>query len=142
MPTKKPSRTPSLRRHKASNRAFVELNAHRHYLGPWGAQSTEEAYHRLVGEWVANGRRLPVDPHEITVTELIAAYWRHAQDYYVRADGSPSGEADNLRGAMRPLNRLYGSTRAADFGPLGLKTVRQEMIETGWCRTHINAQSL
>ena len=39
---------------------------------------------------------------------------------------------------MRPLKRLYGRTRVADFGPRALKAVRQEMIESGWSRGVVN----
>ena len=47
---------------------------------------------------------------------------------------------DNFYDAVRPLQRLYGSTPARDFGPSALKTVRQEMIRLGWARTYINKQ--
>ena len=40
--------------------------------------------------------------------------------------------------ALRPLQRLYGPTPAIDFGPLKLKTVRDEMIRLDWCRNTIN----
>jgi hypothetical protein len=43
---------------------------------------------------LANGRRLPVDPAEISVVELCASYWRHVQSYYVRPDGTPNGSPD------------------------------------------------
>jgi hypothetical protein len=33
--------------------------------------------------------------------------------------------------AISPLKELYGTTPAADFGPLALKVVRQKMIDAG-----------
>ena len=33
---------------------------------------------------------------------------------------------------------LFGRTRASEFGPLAIKTVRQQMIDAGLCRTLIN----
>src|ERR1700722_5914175 len=44
------------------------------------------------------------------------------------------------RQALRPLRLLYGPTAAADFGPLKLEAVRNEMVQLGWCRTNINSQ--
>ena len=69
MTARKNARVPSLRRH-ATGQGFVELNGRYIYLGAFDKPETKQAYHRLIAEWLANGRRLPVDPHEITVTEL------------------------------------------------------------------------
>jgi hypothetical protein len=43
--------------------------------------------------------------------------------------------------ALHHLKKLYGHTRAAEFGPLALETVRQSMTEAGWCRTYVNRQT-
>jgi hypothetical protein len=59
---KRPKRTPKLRHHKGSNQGFVEIDGKRRYLGVYGRASTEQAYHRLIAEWLANGRRLPAEP--------------------------------------------------------------------------------
>jgi hypothetical protein len=40
--------------------------------------------------------------------------------------------------SLRMLCELYGNTRILDFGPRGLKTVRQKMVEKDWCRNHVN----
>ncbi len=45
-----------------------------------------------------------------------------------------------IKMALRPLNRLYGSTRAAAFGPLALKAVQMDMVGLGWSRGVINKQ--
>ena len=74
---------------------------------------------------------------EISVDDLMAAYWRHAEVHY-RKDGKPTSELANLRQALRFLHRLYGSTSAYEFGPLGLKACREAMIEHGLSRTTVN----
>src|SRR6185295_1913913 len=33
-----------------------------------------------------------------------------------------------------------GTTPAASFGPLALRAVREEMVQRGWCRVHVNQQ--
>jgi len=45
------------------------------YLGVFGRPGTEQKYHRLIAEWLANGRRMPVDPDTITVVEIIERFW-------------------------------------------------------------------
>ena len=79
-------RIPSYRKHKPSGQAVVTLDGRDVYLGPHGTQASKREYDRLVGEWQANGRRLDDGDHCVTIIELVAAYWKHAQDYY-RKDG-------------------------------------------------------
>lgn len=67
------------------------------------------------------------------------AFWKHAQGYYVKS-GKPTGEIHALRDALRPLRELYGSTAAAEFGPLRLKALREAMVAKGWCRSLVNAR--
>ena len=135
--------SPKYRRQKRRGNvdlAFVELAGRRHYLGPYDSDASREAYHRLLAEWTASGTVTPVEPTEITIVELIARFWKHAHQYYRKPDGTPTNEINNYRQALRPLKEAYGSTRAADFGPLALKAVRQRMIDRGWCRGFINHQ--
>src|SRR6202011_5368315 len=97
-------------------------------------------YDRLIGVWLAHGRRLP--PTETgagspTVNELILAYWRFAESHY-RRGGIPTRHGDTFRDALRPVRQLYGHTRADAFDPAALKTVRRAMIDAGLCRTTVN----
>src|SRR5262249_37988927 len=106
----------------------------------------------LVLEWEARGRRLPEDTSvtELTIAEMISRYWRHVEEYYRHNDGTPTGEVQAMRYALRPLNYLHGQTAAAQFGPSHLKAVRQLLIDSyhhpkygpqkPLCRTRINAQ--
>ncbi|MGA2501423.1 MAG: recombinase XerD, partial [Tepidisphaeraceae bacterium] len=82
-------------------------------------------------------------PHEgqaegLTITELVAAFWTHAENYYRNQDSETTSELSCYREALMPLRRLYGHTQAAEFGPLALKAVRQAMIDANLCRTNIN----
>jgi integrase len=136
-------RIPSYRFHKGSNQAIVVLDGRTHYLGPWNSPASRAECDRLVAEWLANGRRsAPVAPapsaEGVTVDELILVYWRHAEGYYRKPDGTPSPELENLKLALRPLRKLYGETPAAGFGPLALKAVRQSMVDAGLARITVN----
>ena len=134
----RPARIPQPCRHKASGQAVVRLNGKDFYLGPYGSEQVRSAYERLISQWLANGRQLPTDESDaISVEEILARYWTFAEQYYVKA-GRPTKELENIVYAVRPLQDLYGDTPAAAFGPLGLKAVREKMIESGLARKVIN----
>lgn len=138
MPKLNSCRVPSYRKHKATGQAVVTLSGKDHYLGHHGTAASRAEYDRLVAEWVSRGRQLGGQEEGLTVNELILAYWRFAKGYYKR--GSGTGELPCIRDAVRWVKALYGSKPVGDFGPLALKSVRQEMINKGWCRSHINHQ--
>jgi integrase len=139
---------PSYRLHKPSGLGVVRLDGHDHYLGSHGTPTSQEAYHRLIAEWLASGGRVrgPASSRDgahrssLTIDELILAFLRHAQVHYRRPDGSPTRELDNFRDALRPLRQLYGSTPTSDFGPLSLRALQQEMIKLRLCRSTINSR--
>ena len=144
-----PRKIPSYRLHKPTGQAVVRLDGRDHYLGKHGSEASHDLYRRKVAEWLASGTtaaRPAVDqarptrpPSNLSVGEMILAFWTaHAEKYYRRPDGTPSGELANFRDALRPLSRLYSRTPAAAFGPLTLRSVRQSMIDSGLCRNVIN----
>ena len=73
----------------------------------------------------------------LTIVELAAAYWRHAEAYYTK-DGQPSGQLPHVRVARAAARDLYGETPAAEFGPLKLKTIQQHFVAKGLARRYIN----
>src|SRR5271157_363513 len=157
-------RLPSYRLHKPTGQAVVTLNGKDYYLGRHGTQMSKDAYDRLTAEWLASGRQLPAArrsmadpavPEEIeleprtrpanrsggpTINELILAYWQHAEKHYRGTDRRPTQELENMRDALRPLHKLYGSALVTDFGPLALRTIQQSLARSGLCRTTINAR--
>jgi integrase len=152
-------RNPAYRRHSQSGDSFVQLSGERIYLGRFGSKETKQEYDRCVAAWIANGRRprRAAATADLSITELIADYWEHARAYYVKpvlnADRTPkiddqgkpltrpTSEQESIHQAL-PLKKLYGSTAAAEFGPLALKSVREAMVKLGWCRSNINKQVL
>ena len=126
---------PKYRYHRASGQAVVTLDGGDYYLGPHGTKASRLEYDRLVAEWLANGRRMPVTDAEgkITVMEVQAAYKRLADGYYVK-NGKPTNEVKQLLYAMKVVKQL------AEFGPLKLQAVQQAMIRNGRARKNINKQ--
>ena len=96
-------RTPKYRRHRSSgrDRAFVELDGQRTYLGTYGTAESVHRYDQLVAEWLVSGRRRAVEPSDLTVVELCARFLKHAKRHYRRADGTPTSTIHNY-GAVVP----------------------------------------
>jgi hypothetical protein len=96
--------TPKYRQHRVSGQAIVTIAGKDHYLGPWKSKASKIEYDRLVGEWLAAGRPSTPQsaPHEITVAEVIAAFWRHAREFYWK-NGRPTGTADNYKPVLCQL---------------------------------------
>src|SRR5262249_24242296 len=89
-----------------------------------------------------NGRRLPAaagaSGSDLTVNELILAFWKHAELHYRHPDGTPTSELGDYRLSLRPLRELYGHSPTREFGPLALKAVRQRMVDAGLARGVVN----
>ena len=127
-----PSKSPPKYRKHVSGQAVVTLDGQDFYLGPHGSKTSKLEYDRRVGEWLANGRRLPVKDNDrpMTVTSLCAQYWRYSKSYYVK-NGQPTDEQAGVKAALRFVKSIYGKTLAREFGPLALEAVREQMILIG-----------
>jgi len=123
-------KNPSYRFHKARNCAVVTIGGRDYYLGAYDSPESWQEYHRLVAEHLA-ARREPPPPipadTPLTVTELIARYWRFAKTYYVKGD-KPTSEVHALKLALGFVRRLYGPAPACEFSPKRLKAVREAMV--------------
>lgn len=132
------SRIPPYSQHKPTRQAYVRLSGQHVYLGVYGSPESKDEYNRIVAEWLANGRRLPVAPEVISVTELCELYWKYASTRYVK-DGQPTSTLDHVKSAIVLARRLYGAIPACEFGPAKLRVVRQTWIDEGRARATINS---
>jgi integrase len=136
---------PAYRRRKIRGRAVAYLtltdsrtHARRDYsLGEFNSPESRQLYARLTAEWLAAGRRLPMDdPARASVAEVLVQYRRAC------IGRMGTGEAAAAKQALRVAAEVCGMTPAARFGPKLLRTVRQRMIAKGWSRPFINRQVL
>ncbi len=136
-----PIEKPAYRRqkgHDRPDRAFVVLDGVRHYLGAYDSPESREAYDRLLAERAATGRTATPSPGEITITDLCAYFWEHAQRYYRHPDGTATGEQESLKLVLHRLRALYASLPVEQFSPRCFKAIAQRMVEDGLARTYIN----
>lgn len=147
MPRKAP-RTPKYRHYKPKDLAVVRIEGHDQYLGKYGSPESRERYDRLIAEWLSNGRTLPPRcggsnsrscsaSSGLSMDELLLAYWKFAQGYYVKT-GKPTDHIYAVRQALRSLRELYGRTPATDFGPLALRAIQDKLVRSGLSRGTIN----
>jgi integrase len=73
----------------------------------------------------------------LTVDDLALLYLGHCNTYY-RKDGELTGEADNIRRALRPLIASFGRKRAREIEPAALLKARESMVHAGFVRRAIN----
>lgn len=123
--------------HKSTGQARCRIAGRDHYLGDYGSPESKARYDKLVGKWLA---RQEPGAADLLVEDLALQFLDYADTFYRHPDGTPTGEARNLRDALQPLVELYGSHSVASFGPRRLKLVRDEMVNRGKCRTNINRQ--
>ncbi len=128
---------PSYCLHKASGQAVVRINGRDHYLGAHGSPQSYTRYAELVARLASSGEPAPSIVQDLTVSELLLAHDDWAQTYYQKA-GRPTRSLANVRRPLALVRQLFGSARAADFGPLALDQVRRHMISLDWARRHIN----
>lgn len=132
------ARIPKLRRQRQrsrTDRAFVQIDGRRLYLGAWGSDQAKRAYARIVAEAAAIGSgELRPTRGGVRVSRLIVLYLQHAGTIYCDAEGNRTNEWRRQRNAARHLFALYGDEFAADIGPKMLATVRGRMLEVGCVR--------
>ncbi len=111
---KRKRQPPSYRQRKGYNQAIVTLTDNvtgyrkDYWLGPYGSPDSREVYHRILAQWESNGQRLPVtlddkpaDIAQVSVAEVLSAYWKWASEQYV-----PS-ELSCVRMVIRLVRRMY-----------------------------------
>ena len=148
---RKPNAFPSYLLHRPTGQARVRIAGHDHYLGEYGSDQSRVAYGDLIAKLAGGisidpladskrGRhsRSEADDPGPSVGEVCLVFLKHAKTHYVK-NGQPTSEFDLVKSAIRPLNELYGTLPAKDFGPLAFKAVQSKMIQAGWSRETINS---
>ena len=93
---------PTYRRHRASGQAIVTIHGRDYYLGPWRSVASRAEYDRLIAEYLAAGRQDIQAKSDLTVAHVVERFWTHVKAYYRRPDGTPTGEAESFKTALRP----------------------------------------
>jgi integrase len=157
-------RQPKYCKHGAYATCYV--NGREVSLGAYDSAESKQRYNAIVSEWCrTNGRpdlaalavstfdvapqsatvaTAPAEPttpapipKSLSITDLVAAYRKHAEQYY-RKNGRITSEVHGIRLAVRFLRKLYARDAAESFGPKKLTRVRDAMVKAKLARTTIN----
>ena len=96
--------------HTPTGQARVLIDGKTHYLGGYGSPESREQYDDLIAEWLS---RQDTSRVTLTIDDLVLMFLDHAENYYRHRDGTPTGEARNMRHALRYLIR---SMADAEYG--------------------------
>jgi hypothetical protein len=88
----------------------VTFNGKDVYLGAYDSPESHAKYRRALAEWLVRGRQVvePNASHNISVNDVILAYYTFALELYRSIDGTISREPEGMKLAFRPLKHLYG----------------------------------
>lgn len=127
---------PKYERYKG-DRARVRYRGREYHLGKYQSPESLAEYRRLCAGWAT----APVPPKRVggaLVSEVVNAFFAHAERHYRGPDGRLTSEYREHERSTVHLLELYGHTPAREFGPLALQAVRQKMVDAGWCRSVVN----
>ena len=139
-------RVPAYGLHKPTGQARCYVNGKSVYLGVHGSKESRVRYAEIVAQVVSGQtvetptakKKQPVQTDSrLTVNELVAGYLSWADGHFVK-NGKPTSEIHCLKSAVKPLVDLFGFTACDAFGPVALKAVREQMVQSGWCRKTCN----
>jgi integrase len=127
--------------HKPSGRAYVRIHGKVVYCGDHGTAKSKQEHGRLVAELAASsGGVVPgVPASQFTVVELAAAYLDFALGYY-RKNGRPTRSLDNIKRAIKLVKDIYGHDPVAEFSPLRLLAIQNQMATAEHTRSYVNKQ--
>jgi integrase len=138
-----PNEVPVYRRHKPSKQAVCTVRLpggtyKQLYLGKYKSAASKAEYSRVVELVSANDGIYPVAGRDLTVNEAMIRFVKHCDEYYVDAAGSPTGTAADLKITLGYLKRSYGGMLLAEFNPVHLKVLREQLIADGRVRSQVN----
>lgn len=130
----KKTKQPKYTLHKASGNAIVRINGKQIYLGKYDSPESFDAYDRAILQWKQENDFS--GKHSTTIGQLCLAFMEHAEEFYVDADGKPTGEADNFRNSLKLLIRQFRSVPCSEFGPRRLIQLQQDLS-----KKHVRTQT-
>ena len=97
--------TPVLRRRKSSGHAYARFAGHQKWFGRYDDPKTHQAFAEYLLRWQARAAlgSTQGSAQAATMVALVARYLEHAEVYYRRADGRPTGTVEAIVYAVRPL---------------------------------------
>lgn len=124
-----------LKRHKASDRAYIYLDGRRVYFGKWGKPETVEKYRRFLLDLDKKKSEIVDEP---TVADIFVSFLNARANFYVK-DGRQTGGLAHFKIAAEFACGLYGTLPANQYGSRALIATREAMVQSGrFSRRYVN----
>jgi integrase len=130
--------------HKASGQAVVCYRGKVKYLGKYDSPESRLAYQTFLDKLpkpdeVVTEKREIKATEDITISQLVLAFYRHSKQHYIDPDGKLTGQHHVIRAALRPLRRAFPDLPCSHFGPKKFKRLQEIMAKRpSWCRGTVN----
>jgi len=111
--------------------AYVRSNGQKIQLGKWGSAEAEKAYRQFVQVWVSNPTTAVIKPGERVFLDQLCLAFLQARSHNQNDHG-------NYRTAVEVLLSVYSGTPVELFDFSALEVVRNQFLQRGYSRTHIN----
>lgn len=125
-------KVPRYCRHKRSGQAYMTVKGKFIYLGPHGTHESIQRYAAMVAELQVNGTIVTKMDDRPTVRDLVNGYQAFLKEHR-DARAVAAG-----RRTTRELVEMYGSKAVADFTPMDLLVLQNQIAQSGLCRPQVN----
>lgn len=140
---------PKYRLHKPSGQAVATVRmpdgrSRDIYLGRYGTEVSRAEYARVIAKIVEQqneprAAELIVGSGTATVAEVLLAYLKHAETYYLdQRTGEPTDHVGTVKLSIKPMRELFANLPADEFRPRHLLEVRDRMVSGGLSRKEVN----
>ena len=110
--------------------AYVRIKGRKFSLGKWGTPESEQAYWRIVHTIASNPTAALIKPGEqVFLDQLCLAF--------LQARGNQNDHG-NYKTAVEVLLSVYSGEPVKSFDFAALEVVRNQFVQQGYCRTHVN----
>src|SRR5262245_31761248 len=136
--------TPAYVRHTASGRGrlvWTDVVGVRHdklLPGLFGSEESLQAKAVLELQIASSATKTVESTSVLSVAELLAAYYVHAEKHYRGTDGKKTSKFTEVKLIIRALRELFAEIPVTDFTPLRLKAVRQKWVDDAIVRVECN----
>ena len=110
--------------------AYVRLNGRKIQLGKWGMPEAEKAYRQILNVWASNPATVHIRPGEQVYLDQLCYAFVQAR--------SNRNDHGNFKTAIEVLLSVYPGEPVETFDFSSLEVVRNQFIQRGYCRSHIN----
>jgi hypothetical protein len=139
---------PSYSHHKPTGQAYVRLpngNGGRRvvYLGLYDSPESRTEYARIVRELAVSPvpnaiDRILTGKSDVTMSELLNAFRKFAEQHYRQPDGTPTSEMSVIKITLKAFREPYSGKPVSEFRPLCVKAIRQKWVDENHTRTERN----